>query len=275
MPDLHVESLRYRLEVDEAHGRFENPPPLDHETDAYRMRLEDGSLTVEMKEHHATAESARRRVEDDLKAWELDAALSREHAWLKFVYDPAGTKIIDREAPEPGQSVASCGVVLGRIVGAGRGIAEPAIYREYPNPSTSFAASPDVEIMISRFSKALYDDSQTLSFGYACLTWLEGSTDRTIRGKARTKAAMQYRIEEKVLDTLGVFTSRRGGLAEARKLDAFATLEPLTPDESAWLRSALKMLIRRKAAYDHDPAAAAALPMISMSDLPTLPGRSS
>ncbi len=29
------------------YGRFENPPPLEHETDAYRMRLEGGVLTVE------------------------------------------------------------------------------------------------------------------------------------------------------------------------------------------------------------------------------------
>src|SRR5262249_42884221 len=84
MRDPHVESLRYHLEVDEAYGRIENPPPLEHETDAYRMRLDDGVLTVEMKEHHATLDSARRRVENDLKAWELDAALNRDHAWLKF-----------------------------------------------------------------------------------------------------------------------------------------------------------------------------------------------
>jgi hypothetical protein len=69
MNDPHVESLCYRLTIDETHGRFENPPPLEHETAAYRMRLEDGVLTVEMKEHHATVESAKERVDNALRAW--------------------------------------------------------------------------------------------------------------------------------------------------------------------------------------------------------------
>ena len=67
MRDPHVQSLRYRLEVNEACGRLENPPPLEHKTDAYRMWLENGVLTVELKEHHANVESARRRVENDLR----------------------------------------------------------------------------------------------------------------------------------------------------------------------------------------------------------------
>ncbi len=95
MRDPHVECLSYRLTVDETYGRFENPSPLEHETDVYRMRLEGGVLTVEMKEHHATVESAKERVENDLRAWELDAALSRDHTWLRFDYDPSGAKIIN------------------------------------------------------------------------------------------------------------------------------------------------------------------------------------
>ena len=63
-----------------------------------------------------------------------------------------------------------------------------------------------------------------------------------------------------VLDELGDLVSERGGLQEARKLDANATLRPLTPEENAWVRAALKMLIRRKAAYDRDSAAAGSLP---------------
>jgi hypothetical protein len=61
-----------------------------------------------------------------------------------------------------------------------------------------------------------------------------------------------------------------GCLQEARKLDANATLRPLTPDENTWVRAALKVLIRRKAAYDHDPVAAVSLPIITMADLPKL-----
>ena len=38
----------------------------------------------------------------------------------------------------------------------------------------------------------------------------------------------------------------------------------------AEVRTAIKALIRRKAEYDHDPAAASSLPEITMKDLPPL-----
>ena len=215
MADMHVESLRYRLEVDESYGRFENPTPLEHETDAYRMRLEDGVLTVEMKEHHATVESARCRVEDDLKAWELDAALSRDHAWLKFIHDAAGARIVDRQPPVAGSAGAISGLELRDVVVMGLARCAPPVFQEYPLPPAAFAASTELEIMVNRFTKAIFDDSQMLPFGYVFLSLLEGSTDRAMPGSTRKKAARQFRIEEKVLGTLGEFTSRRGSPAEA------------------------------------------------------------
>jgi len=166
MRDPHVESLRYRLEVNEAYGRLENPPPLEQETDAYRMRLEDGVLSVEMKEHHATVESARRRVENDLRAWELDAALERDRAWLKFVHDGTGTRIVDREPSVPGHAGAVGNIVLGAIAVAGVARAEPPTFKEYPKPPVMFEASLDVEVMIQRYGRAVFDDSQMLSLGY-------------------------------------------------------------------------------------------------------------
>jgi len=270
MRDPHVQSLRYRLEVNEACGRLENPPPLEHKTDAYRMWLENGVLTVELKEHHANVESARRRVENDLRAWELDAALERDQVWLKFVHDGTGTRIVDRETSEPGHTGAVGNIVLGDIAVAGVAKAEPPVFKEYPKPPAVFEASIEVEVMVQRYGRAVFDDSQMLSFGYACLSWLEGSTGLTGRQGARNESVRRYRIERNVLDALGDFVSERGGLQEARKLDANATLRPLTPDENTWVRAALKVLIRRKAAYDHDPVAAVSLPIITMADLPKL-----
>jgi hypothetical protein len=270
MRDPHVESLRYRLELNEACGRLENPPPLEHETDAYRMRLGNGVLTVEMKEHHASVESARRRVENDLRAWELDSALERDQAWLKFLHDGTGTKIVDREVPEPGQTEAVGNIVLSDMAVAGVAKAESPVFKEYPKPPAMFEPSIEVEVMIQRYGRAVFDDSQMLSFGYACLSWLEGSTGLTGRQGARNESVCRYRIERNVLDTLGDFVSERGGLQEARKLDANATLRPLTPDENTWVRAALKVLIRRKAACDRNRIAAASLPIITMADLPNL-----
>ena len=270
MSDLHVESLCYRLEVDERYGRFENPQPLEHETDAYRMWLEDGVLTVEMKEHHATLGLARQRVEDDLRAWELNAALSRDHAWLRFTYDASGARIIDRDPVAPGQCVAAGTATLkasGTVTATG--MAEPPVFNEYPRPPAKFAASLDVEAMVRRYERAVWiDNTQMLSFGYACLSWLEGLTG--LIGGARDEVVRRYRIDRNVLDMLGDFVSERGDIHTARKLTASATLRPLTPKENAWLRAALKMLIRRKAEYDSDPSTATSLPIIIMKDLPEL-----
>lgn len=124
--------------------------------------------------------------------------------------------------------------------------------------------------MIERNRAAIFDESQLLTVGYACLSWLEGSADQPNRGTSRQKAALQYKIEEAVLSKLGYFTSTRGGFENARKLKADATLKPLTSDETAWVRAALKRMIRRKAEYDGDSIAAVSLPIITMGDLPKL-----
>jgi len=274
MTDPHVECLRYRLTVDETYGRFENPPPLEHGTDAYQMRLESGVLTVEMKEHHATVESAKERVDNDLRAWELDAALSRDHTWLRFDYDPSGARVIDRDPSplQPGSDAVGVGAIkLGMLVAAGIGHCEPPVFKEYPKPPEMFEASLNVEGLFRRYERAVwFDGTQMLSFGYVCLSYLEGTTGLKGYQGARDEVVKRYRIERGVLNKLGDLVSERGGLEEARKLDAGATLIPLTPEENAWVRAAIKMLIRRKAEYDHDPNAAESLPVITMSDLPAV-----
>jgi hypothetical protein len=270
MKDPHVESLRYRVEVNEAYIRLDNPPPLEHETVSYRLRLADGVVTVEMKEHYASIATARQQVEHDLKAWELAEALERDQPWLKFVHDGAGTRIVDRGPSVPGDA-GSIMTAFERADGfAAKALVGPPVLKEYPKPPAMFEPSPEVEKMIQRYRAAIFDESQLLTVGYACLSWLEGSADQPNRGTSRQKAALQYRIEECVLSKVGYFTSTRGGFENARKLKANAALEPLTSDETAWVRAALKKMIRRKAEYDGDCVAAVSLPMITMGDLPKL-----
>ena len=236
------------------------------------MRLEGGVLTVEMKEHHATVESAKERVDNDLRAWELDAALSRDHTWLRFDYDPSGAKIIDRDPPSPGAveiSVSALGIAGG--VGSATAVAM-AVFREYPKPPATIEASLDVEALFRRYERAVWiDRTQMLSIGYVCLSYMERTTGK--RKHARKEVAKRYRIKLDLLNKLGSLVSEFGSLDEARKLDLKATLTPLTPEEKAWVQAAIKMLIRRKAEYDHDPNAAESLPAITMSHLPTLWGQ--
>ena len=267
MNDPHVESLRYSLEVDETYGRFNNPPPVTYETDAYIMNLELEILTVEMKEHHVTVESARARIEPDLKAWELHAALERDHTWFKFVFDSKGTKIV--QILPPGHVHAQMNAMLGNVTASFTGIVTPPSFNEYPKPPKAFEASPEVEVLFERYQKAIWlDESQLLSVGYVCLSFLQGTTG--IKQGARKEVSRKYRIAEEVRNKLGDLVSEKGDIREARKLDAGATLVPLTPAERLWVRAAIKALIRRKGEYDHDPAAASALPEITMVDLPPL-----
>jgi hypothetical protein len=266
MNDPHVEYIRYRLEVDELYGRFENPPPLDHETDAYRMRLENGVLTIEMKEHHPTVDSARGKVEPDLKAWELNTALSRDHAWLKFVFDPDGTRIVGSKPiyPQLNVNLVASPATLSAIA-----TFTPPASKEYPRPPIAFKASPELEVLIEDYQKTVWDDeSQLLTFGYKLLSHLEGTTGW--KEGARKAVARMYQISDPVRAKLGDILSERGDMREARKLDVGATLVPLTPEEKRWVRAAIITLLRRKAEYDRDPSAASSLPEITMEDLPEL-----
>ena len=73
---------------------FEDPPPIEDETNAFRVTLTECVATLEMKVHHSSEETAKRIVEEYLRAWEIDVALQRNRASLRFVFD--GARVVDR-----------------------------------------------------------------------------------------------------------------------------------------------------------------------------------
>jgi hypothetical protein len=73
---------------------FEDPPPIEDETNAFRMTLTEGVAMFEMKEHHSSEETAKRIVEEYLRAWKIDVALQRNRASLRFIFD--GARVVDR-----------------------------------------------------------------------------------------------------------------------------------------------------------------------------------
>ena len=74
MDEPRVVSLRYSLQVSDT-LEFQNPPPIERETAALKLRLEAGVATAWLKEHHWSPDSARVVVEKYLRRWELSAAL--------------------------------------------------------------------------------------------------------------------------------------------------------------------------------------------------------
>lgn len=100
MRDPHVVELRYRLVLDGG-DEFRDPPPVERERDAFSVRLADDLLTVTMKEHHPTIDSARVRVDSFLQDWVISAALQYRRRQVSFEYEDAD--VIDRDPPPPGE----------------------------------------------------------------------------------------------------------------------------------------------------------------------------
>src|SRR4051794_29305763 len=100
MDDPHVRSLHYRV----THSKtvsFEEALPVAVDRPAFSVRITGGEVTVDMKDHHASEQSARATVEPFLRAWELSSALSSASDEFKFVFERA--HIIDRN---PGTGTA-------------------------------------------------------------------------------------------------------------------------------------------------------------------------
>ena len=258
MNDPHVEWLVYRLEVG-ATLTFNAPPPLERETDGFKLLLEAGKLTVSMKEHHASIDSARSRVEPLLRSWELDNWLTYGPGSFRFLYEEG--KVIDRNPPPPG-SPQTIQVRVGSYAIVGADVTLVIGRREYPPPPTNFTTSPDVETLWHRYQGYLEGKELLSSMAYFCLTVLEGL------GRGREGAATKFEIDEKVLRKLGELTSTKGDEKTARKFLAPGMLRPYSPQEETWIKDVIRALIRRVGEH-----AAGVIPLkkLSMADFPPLP----
>lgn len=147
MRDPHVERLIYRLKADDSVS-FGSPPPIEQETDEFGMRLEDGVVTFEMKSHHASGATARRELEQWLRAWEIGFALDTGRPALGFEF--AGAEVVDRNPPGPDEvgeiNVSDC--VHAHFCDEVR---VQHVMPTYPSPPSRFRTSDEVETMWLRF----------------------------------------------------------------------------------------------------------------------------
>lgn len=255
MRDPHVDSLRYRLQTE--HGQFIDPNPIHHELDAFRLTLDNGELMVEMKDHFATEQDARTEVDPFLRAWEVETALRCTGPKIGFVFEDS--TLIDRDPPGPGEPQIvrmSAASVLATTM-------DPTVVvnsETYPSPPKLFRLSPDADTLWHRYRMYLEGRETLLSMAYFCLSLLEW------RENNREQASKKYGIQKKVLDRLGCWTSIKGDMETARKLESHSTLTPLSPTEVDWVRAAVKAIIHRAG----ELGSAGSLPQIRMSDLPQL-----
>jgi len=265
MRDPHVKSLRYRV-LSSEDVTFDQPPPVEWDTDDFHMILEDNVATFEMQRHYPSEEAAREAVEPNLRRWQLEAALRSNRVEIQFDFDAA--EITDRDPPPPGstQVIAVTAIGSAEMFGA---VKVHVTRNHYPDPPGNFAVSPDVESMWSRYQQYLDGREPLASMAYFCLTAVEGSTG--IPRGARPEASRRYRISERVLSKLGDLTSNVGSERTARKLPPPTGRRDHTGQEIAWIEAAVKALIRRMGEYAYDPTHT--WPQVTMKDqdLPPLP----
>jgi hypothetical protein len=255
MPDFHVVSLWYALRPSKDVS-FTNPPPVEFETDDARFRLDEGKLTCEMNRHFANVDDACHAIEPAVRAWEVDADLRWGLGGLRFSFD--GADVIDRTPPPPGvvNAYAFVGGV-GALTATGT-LSVHVTRAAYPAPPPpTFRLNPDAKSILARYQGYRDGREHLTSMAYFCITFLEA------KAGSRGDAADAYRIDLPVLRKVGELTSTRGDAMNARKADA---AKPLAGAEHEWLEAAVKMMIWRLG----DTRTGPALPMVTMSDLPTL-----
>lgn len=240
---------------------FRGAQPIESDEAAFRVRLEEATLRVEMKEHHSTAQSAQDVVDPYLRAWEIDFALKRGRREMWFEFE--GPELVDRSPPAPGDPIEMGGAGVSSTTGSVTGTISACAY---PMPPDRFRASDEVRALMLHFEAFVAGAERLVDAAYFTLTMLER---RAGRSSARVKAAERFGIDYAVLKTVGRLTSHEvGDLRTARKVSPKSSLRPHTPAELAWLEASLRMMIRRLGEHDFDPLAV--LPTITMADLPVL-----
>jgi len=250
MRDPHVVALHYRLVTGETLA-FKNAPPVERATEAFRLRLADDRLAVEMKEHYATERQATEQVEPDLRAWEIDVALREEPGFMRFIFERA--EVVDRNPPPP-RTDQALQVGLKEVMIFGETVSVRITRAQYPEPPGEFVISPDVETMWRRYEGYRAGKEPLAAMAYMCLTVLEASAGG--RKNKRGKAARQYSVDAEVLSTLGHLTTEVGDAQTARKVICGRKLRPHTSAEISWIEGVIKALIRRAGEWTANPNAA-------------------
>lgn len=256
MPDFHVVSLTYSMMTSDKLD-FDNPPPLDFNTNESTFHLADAKLTCRMKVHFSTTEEARAAVEPVLRAWEVEADLRVGIRALRF--DLESADVVNRTLGPAGVARGHAHVTGVSGLGAVGTMSPKVTLWSYPMPSPDFRVTPNVSTLYYRYQGFREGREPLQAMAYFCLTVL-----RVFSG-GQSKAAAAYKIHNSVLGKLGELSSARGDSTTARKMSK-APMRALSGGEIVWIEEAIKQIIRRMG----DQRPVTALPLITMKDLPSV-----
>ena len=240
MNDPHVVTLEYRIE----HGPgidWSRANPLDVQDDRFDIRVKDGRARFDLKEHYATEEEARASVEAHyIPNWEIDVGLKRGPDVFRLRFDRS--EIVHRN-PTPGPPTLSARTSFSVLTG--RANLAPPTPTEFPvQPRAAVKRSPDVDSMFHRYLGHLDGREPLSGMANYCLTVLA----HMARGHGQ--APTYFCVSKEVLRRIGGLSANKGG-ANVRK--ACGRYLPYTPEEERFLKSAVKLLIRRAAELEHGP----------------------
>lgn len=256
MRDPHVVALVYRAKAPNGFV-YHDPPPVEGETESFRLRLDTGRLRVEPKAHIASPDEIRPDVERLTRSWMIASSLERGFPEIEFEYERA--EILDRIPPPPGVVEGHGVAMAGGASVRASGTVTSNRYA-YPEPPLDFAASPDVETLWNRYQGFLAGREPLPSMAYFCFTAIVAMAGGVDEASAR------FKIARPVLKKLSELSSTRGGATDARKYEAKGTLTPLSQPERKWLDAVVRQVIRRVG----QEATGAAPLVLAMTDLPPL-----
>jgi hypothetical protein len=261
MNDPHVKALHYLVVCGQS-ADYDNAPPLQEETTEFTLSIGGKHAVFEIKNHYASVEEARRRVEEYIRAWEMLAGIEHDPGNFRLVFERP--EVIDRSPSPNSGNVLSLTAHISSHVHVSDQVTVHISRHKFPEPPKEFVASPDAETMYLRY-KAYRESRESLTaMAYMCLTVVVATAG------GRTKAAKRYFIDEKVLITIGRLSSVKGSPQEARKFPKRGSFDPLVPEERQWLIEATKALIRRVG--EREANRATPLKRIKMNDLPPITG---
>ena len=251
MHDPHVAKLVYDLKSKAIN--YENPPPVEKELDSFRLKLSDGMLHIDAKEHYSSIAEARRSIEPFLRAWETDAFLAHNH---HFRFEFNESEVIDRNPSSLNEHSLPVSISMEASSNASTSLIE--VYSDYPQPPTYSALSPNAETLASRYRGYCEGREPLLTMAYLCLTVVEASAS------SRKRAASKYHLHKDILGKIGELSSKRGDGASARKYKPGQ--EALSKNEKIWLETAIRRVTRQVAIVDADETP----DRLTMNDLPDL-----
>ncbi len=256
MGSPRVLKLTYRLEWNSNGRRVADsaPPPLAFGVGDFDASLESGRWVFVPRADLYSAESARTALEPLLRDWETEWDLMYDLR-ITFEFDDC---IFERPAHVEGEPFATSGKFVTKAITKG---SITVALGQYPvPPSFNLHSSPLAAQLRARWHEIEDGRNTLLAGGYWFLT-----TFRTEFGGRRARQRKVLRFDLTVLGKLGYLTSEKNDPLESRKNKGPMT--PLSENEKAWVREAVKIIMRRAIEVR---SGRCGLSLITMNDLPKL-----